>query len=342
MGISKSKPQVPSVNRQQDPTLNKEQEEEDKVAEAFLCARSVDKVEGIPPYQQWSDKAKARTRVVLNGDTTPAEPTKTDDDTVYESVNEVTFQKEFESFCERCPQWSADDVALFWKTYEHITDLLVIRCQRTGLCFMHAPVTLQHYLVCICKGKKSDTGIIDIASYINKYWKSDKLADYLFRNRGGDSYRFFLEINHHVPDLRMKLDRFHMPNVDQKFWESMMVELQSRPVLLSNFTVRDSFQSSVAVSFNTFNRDEKEVGQHAMLIVGGRKSEDEYYFLLQNWWSGRYFIEVSSTYLQETDSVLTFVRADIESIPEDLPTTRATYAETTADCSEKLDEMSQH
>jgi hypothetical protein len=38
---------------------------------------------------------------------------------------------------------------LFWQMYDNIQNLKVIRRQTSGLCFMHAPAVLQHYLCSI-------------------------------------------------------------------------------------------------------------------------------------------------------------------------------------------------
>lgn len=77
-------------------------------------------------------------------------------------TNETNFMAEFMKF-PRYDIWKAglesprsgskhdigpitSEVFLFWKEFQNIDRLLVIRKQTFGLCFMHAPVVLQHSL----------------------------------------------------------------------------------------------------------------------------------------------------------------------------------------------------
>jgi hypothetical protein len=312
----------------------------DLAAIAFLREKSVDKVPGIGKFKRWDPAAKARTLIVMEGDNTvPLESTKTDGEDEYETVQTITFISEFNKFCTRCPAWSHSGVTLFWKKYQNIEDLLVLRRQHSGLCFMHAPVTLQHYLVCISQGRKSDVGMTNIALYIKRYWKGKRLADYLVRDSGSDSYSFFEEINHEVPNLSENLERVHLNQVSSSFWDRILSEVAVKPILVSNFRVNKTFHESGEVSFSVVDNSDF-VGLHAILLIGGRKdAAGDYFFLLQNWWLNRFFIEVSAKYLQKSGACLTIVLCDVDKIPKDYPILRDGYAETSADCSEKLDEL---
>ena len=62
--------------------------------------------------------------------------------------------------------------------------------------------------------------------------------------------------------------------------------------------------------------DQLDEGLHAMLLIGTRKTDDdEYFFLLQNWWEGRFFVEVSADYLYSSEATISFVEEDITEIP---------------------------
>lgn len=51
---------------------------------------------------------------------------------------------------------------------------------------------------------------------------------------------------------------------------------------------------------------------HSMVLIGARKSSlGEYFFLLQNWWEGKYFIEVSGEYMHRCSAITTFAEEDI-------------------------------
>jgi hypothetical protein len=79
----------------------------------------------------------------------------------------------------------------------------------------------------------------------------------------------------------------------------------------------DDFYNSKDVSFTSpdLNYWPDEERTHAMVLVGMRKSiSGDYYFLLQNWWRGRYFIEVSYDYLTFCQPRITFVKKKLTQI----------------------------
>jgi hypothetical protein len=318
-------------------------------AEKFLVGKSVDKVPNCLPYSKWNQAAKERLRVIMDSDVVPPQPVQDKEDC--ELVNEITFKSEFNLFCEKCPEWTDDDAIRFWDNYPDVTDLLVLRRQKSGLCFMHAAVMLQHYLVCICREKAGKTasgteigneevGVIDMAWYIKTYWRGDKLAHYLLGDCGGCSFDFFEEINHHIGSENLNVRREYLTNATAATWDRLLGELRHRPVLVSSFTVRRSLFFSEDVKFDCSDEGKLEsLGMHAMVMIGGRKKNGKYYFLLQNWWSNRYFIEVSESYLQFAAASVTFVHGDIACIPREFCTVRTAYAETSVDCAERIDEL---
>jgi hypothetical protein len=84
----------------------------------------------------------------------------------------------------------------------------------------------------------------------------------------------------------------------------------------------------------------KDVERHSMVLIGARKtSKGEYYFLLQNWWQGRCFIEVSGEYMHHCQAQITFVKKPITRKCE-LATflSEALFAETSADASDTCNE----
>ena len=93
--------------------------------------------------------------------------------------------------------------------------------------------------------------------------------------------------------------------------------LKEQPALVSSFVVMNDFYDSKFVRFTSPDLkcwpDEERT--HAMVLVGMRKSTSgEYYFLLQNWWRGRYFIEVSYDYFTFCQPRITFVKKKLTQI----------------------------
>ena len=75
-----------------------------------------------------------------------------------------------------------------------------------------------------------------------------------------------------------------------------------------------------------------------MLLIGTRKTDDdEYFFLLQNWWEGRFFVEVSADYLYSSEATISFVEEDITEIPTAFACTNSPYSETATDVSERFE-----
>lgn len=90
---------------------------------------------------------------------------------------------------------SNDVVHLFWSQFtpEQNERVLVIRKQYSGLCYLHAPVVLEHYLIAIATGCERPS-IIDIGKYQKFLLTGDKLLDFLLKNKGGNSQKTFKDL----------------------------------------------------------------------------------------------------------------------------------------------------
>ena len=113
------------------------------------------------------------------------------------------------------------------------------------------------------------------------------------------------------------------------------------PALISLFNVYPDFSQTDAVSFSGLPPQknmlaQSDVRRHSVVLIGARKTvEGEYFFLLQNWWEGRHFIEVSGEYMHHCDAQITFVmKAIIRKCELSTLLLEAVYAETSADASE--------
>jgi len=75
---------------------------------------------------------------------------------------------------------------------------------------------------------------------------------------------------------------------------------------------------------------QSEETMHSMVMIGGHEDAEtgKVSFLLQNWWEGKYFIEVDSQYLASTccQIVQVFKSAKV-GIKDTFETTDAVYAE---------------
>jgi len=106
--------------------------------------------------------------------------------------------------------------------------------------------------------------------------------------------------------------------------------------------VDELFKTSADVSFSGEVDQSSKQGLHAMVLIGARIDpiDGEYWFLLQNWWRDRFFIEVTGDYLASSECSLHFVQNTITEIPETLPLILySSYAETATDACETVHEM---
>jgi hypothetical protein len=293
----------------------------------FLRERNITNVSLI----EWDGRQDLRLQSVMAGD-------------VVGSSHVTTFAVEFASFCQRHPSWRDERCVLFWNSYPSI-EMVIRRQLSAGLCFMHAPVVLQHYLVSIKSGtSSSDRKMIDIASYIAQFRNGDALLQIVRDGDGGDSDTFLEEIYRSDPQFEPSRSSI---NIRSKYWretvEEISEQLKVRPALVSNFKVDETFSDSDSgTSFldpDTFNQQLVK-GRHAMLLIGSRVEGDQVIFLLQNWWAGRYLIEVSASYLSRCGAVIVDVfESSLTSVPDVFPTIGGLYAETAIDCGETFHEM---
>ena len=190
------------------------------------------------------------------------------------------------------------------------------RVQRSGLCYIHAPEVLQHYLVSM--QNKANAGMINMAEMIRDTWNGEQLTRHIFDIKGGNG--------------RAMLKQILQPNSIVAAAGTMQYRLfleQYGPALVSTFAVHDefldvhggkSFGGTVSGLFK---------GHHAMVLIGVRidQNTQQQWFLLQNWWPNMQFVEVSESYLKSAGATVYFVETPQSSIPTAFPTYTALYAE---------------
>ena len=118
-------------------------------------------------------------------------------------------------------------------------------------------------------------------------------------------------------------------------------EEEREPALISNFLIERNFiegdtmvfdsevQDSALNAYATsMNRTMKF--QHSMILIGGhRDKEGKVWFLLQNFWEGKYFRLVSAEYLASCEGQITFIPKNIDvSLSKDYEVVDAHFVET--------------
>ena len=100
--------------------------------------------------------------------------------------------------------------------------------------------------------------------------------------------------------------------------ELIMTQAYHQPALVSGFKVFSYFQNSNDVSFIGKAVIKTRKGTHVMVHIGSRISVEGYFFLIQNWWQDRHFIEVSAEYMHHCGAIITSVNKTITMRRDDL------------------------
>ncbi|KAI3654908.1 hypothetical protein MP228_000288 [Amoeboaphelidium protococcarum] len=116
---------------------------------------------------------------------------------------------------------------------------------------------------------------------------------------------------------REKLAAFVAQFVKQLLNRSGGDELESclksfDPALVLAFRVEEAFDSDTWQHLGRSSVEAK--GYHAMMLVGVIKEDDQYRYLLQNWWKRKALVEVDAECLQSCFASITFVQTPQTSI----------------------------
>ena len=183
----------------------------------------------------------------------------------------------------------SDEIHIFHLHDEKLQglDVLVQRVQRSGLCYLHAPAVLSHYLV--SRNNFTDPfTMINIALHVAGSFDSSALSEHIFGDKGDISIRL--------------LNVFLAPASNYQVWNIENIEIRTfklhGPALISGFEVFDDFMADDKLHYEGLPRG-KSLGFHAMVLFG-MKTKPVKTFFLQNWWRRKQFISVSEEYLKAT------------------------------------------
>lgn len=209
------------------------------------------------------------------------------------------------------------------------TEICIQRYQKSKLCYLHAVTMVQYYAICffcVKNGLPIQHSVLNIGFYIKKNFNPKRLERHIIYNNGGNS---FLE-------LKMILEQDSKYNHVYFDTEEDVVPLiitnlrKYGPALVSNFNVQDDFGNvHKRKHYGTITREPNDNG-HAMVLVGYREEDGKHYFLLQNWWLEKQFVEVDIDYLSSCSPSLHWVTTEQKGIPKELPTNFGTWLETEA------------
>eukprot|EP00039_Didymoeca_costata_P015588 m.268106 g.268106 ORF g.268106 m.268106 type:complete len:254 (-) comp16254_c0_seq2:156-917(-) len=190
-----------------------------------------------------------------------------------------------------------------------------------GLCYMHAPAVVQYYNIwhyALKSDTTADHKMLDLARVIRDTFSAEQLQHYVFDAVGGSSIEFLESI--------LQAESIIIASHPTLYQEHLQ---QYGPGLVAQFEVHEDFLNDVHHHYG--KPSGKYVGLHAMVLMGARESEGKRYFLLQNWWKHKQFVEVDEEYLERSAATVFFVKTPQTAIPHKLPVNSGHYFETAVD-----------
>jgi hypothetical protein len=134
------------------------------------------------------------------------------------------------------PEWSAGSSYVIFRDHKLLKGkphAYVERVQMSGLCYMHAPVVMQHYLVAMSSVDK--VPMLDIAKYMKRYMPVSSLSRHILEDFGGQSFEF-------LENILIQNPRPVFVDCDLANPQSICKLMRKfGPGLLSHFMVSDEF-----------------------------------------------------------------------------------------------------
>lgn len=225
-----------------------------------------------------------------------------------------SFDAVFDDFKRQVPGWESHESVIFFnnEAYHNHPYLKSLRHQTTGNCGAHAAVQLLHYLMDIRSTGNVNVGSVDLTAHMQlRLLRGEELLNYLTGKRHIKPLFYFASLARVNHTVLIRLS-FQLPFEDHLAANllvaaELMDQVRIQPGMVTEFVTTQPFTRSSLVSFTgqpTFAGTE---GARAMLIVGARRVGDAYYFLLQNWYSEKQFVEVSAEYLAYCMASMFFV-----------------------------------
>ena len=210
-------------------------------------------------------------------------------------------------------------------------DLIAQRVQLNGLCYLHAPVLLHHYLASRNLPGNQTAGLLNLARYIRECFDPESLQRQIFSDKGGYS----LEVLEQILEPNSELAFLELGKVNRRTLEEF------GPGLIYQMAIHSDFSSRKHRWKHTGRAIGQRFGYHSKLCIGVREETEKLswwkrawkkprktrYFLLQNFWQTKQFVEVDEEYIESCRARVAFVKTPQIKILWGLPITSGKYAE---------------
>lgn len=192
--------------------------------------------------------------------------------------------------------------------------------QKSGTCFVQAPAVQVNYL--LQKHTGSFEGQVDVCKVIRQSFNPQMFYNYVFGNHG-DSV---LTLNAILGGKGYDKIAVAAGSSDRCFRRLK----EHGPGLVSRFAIYSDFRIAQKFSYDEIPNHQEPEGYHAMVLIAMRKDKNKHiwWFLLQNTWASKQFIEVTGEYLEFcTKGDITFVDGEITKLPDSFRKCKQHYAE---------------
>ena len=204
---------------------------------------------------------------------------------------------------------------------------VVQRTQRSGsgTCFVQAPAIVVTYLVQMATGKYE--GQIDIFKFMRHSFDKKMIYKYINSNKGSSDAVLVAMI----PSSKNFLGKnFQQVNETHLCFENLG---EYGPGLVSQFKVYSDFRTLGKFSYGDSDvppdNEPEPTTSHAMVLIGMRYVGQTWWYLLQNTWLEKQFVEVSQKYLAKCigGTPIIWVEDEVSELPTSFKKTQAKYAD---------------
>lgn len=243
------------------------------------------------------------------------------------SYKAVTKSLSFANFVKKNPKWSKGKAYVVFRDHPHLAGPPIQRVQIFGTCALHAPITLQHYLVAM--GRKERSPTLNMQAWLRKLAPAVFLENVVF-GKGHHAIDVLPTLLEPGTQLHPVADPLDIPHALQIFG----------PGLIGRWSVEPSFSKGTKLHYQgqaelptvaDLNQGMNSAPLHAMLVVGYRGEDSDLRLLLQNWWETKQFIEVDCAYYAACCSHTTFVKTPQTMFPEKAGVTQNLFEVCAAD-----------
>lgn len=245
------------------------------------------------------------------------------------------------------------------------------RIQKSGLCYIHAPVLYLYYA--IRRNNHELSEMINITELIKTTFTNDQICEHIEHDGGGSSAAILMNfassiqkqnekkssIDNKTNEITKESHSDGTNSSDEEDEEdedsnddtikyvpvaplsvNKKIFREHGPFLLSGFNVYQDFYDPTKFSYTCTDDPTGDCkGLHAMVVVGIRKIKGDYMFLVQNWWPKKQFIEMSGKYITKHNGYFGYIDNVKISNYDEINISSTTFesiVETSVDTQEKL------